>query len=159
MIKRIIDKCVVCQKAFKQPRNQKMAQLPVDRVRVSAPFESTGMDMFGPFKVVHGGRSTTKRWVMLLTCMACRAIHFEALKDMSTRTCINALARFQARRPGLRIVYCDNGTNFVGAETELEVAVERWNSSEMAEELSVKGIEWKLDHQMRVIGVECMKDW
>jgi hypothetical protein len=75
--------------------------------------------------------------------MSCRAVHFEALKDMSTKTCINAIARFQARRPGLRTIFCDNGTNFTGAQTELNMAVDAWNNSEMVENLHLEGIEWQ----------------
>jgi hypothetical protein len=99
-VRRVITKCVTCQKAFKRPRDQKMAPLPIDRMDVCVPFEITGMDVFGPFSVIHGGRATTKRWVLLFTCMACRAVHFESLKSMDTQTCINAIARFQATRPG-----------------------------------------------------------
>jgi hypothetical protein len=142
-IGRVIAKCFTCQKCFKRPREQKMGPLPVGRVDVYAPFEETGMDVFGPFHVIHGGRATTKRWVLLFTCMACRAVHFEALKDMSTSTCINALARFQARRPGLRVIWCDNGTNFVGAQNELDKAVDAWNSTEMVDQLRLEGIERK----------------
>jgi hypothetical protein len=75
--------------------------------------------------------------------MACRAVHFESLKGMDTQTCIRLVARFQARRPGLRIIFCDNGTNFVGAQSELSRAVDAWNSSEMVEELCLEGIEWR----------------
>jgi hypothetical protein len=123
-VRRVNSKCVTCQKAFKKPKDQKMALLPADRLDVCVPFEATGMDVFGPFSVVHGGRATTKRWVLLFTCMACRAVHFESLKGMDTQTCINAIARFQSRRPGLRIIFCDNGTNFVGAQSELSRAVD-----------------------------------
>jgi hypothetical protein len=108
-----------------------------------APFEETGMDVFGPFHVIHGVWAMTKRWVLLFTCMACRAVHFEALKDMLISTCINAIARFQARRPGLRTIFCDNGTNFVGAQTELTKAVDAWNSTDMVDKLRLEGIEWK----------------
>jgi hypothetical protein len=82
---------------FQETERTKMAPLPVGRIDVYAPFEETGMDVFGPFHVIHGGRAMTKWWVLLFTCMACRAVHFEALKDMSTSTCINAIARFQAQ--------------------------------------------------------------
>jgi hypothetical protein len=91
-IGRVTAKCITCQKCYKRLREQKMVPLLVSRIDVCAPFEATGMDVFGPFHVIHGGRATTKRWVLLLTCMTCRAIHFEALKDMSTSTCINAIA-------------------------------------------------------------------
>jgi hypothetical protein len=75
--------------------------------------------------------------------MACRAVHFESLKSMDTQTCINAIARFQARRPGLRKIFCDNGTNFVGARSELNQAVDEWNNSGLIEELRLEGIEWR----------------
>jgi hypothetical protein len=120
-----------------------MAPLPIDRMDVCVPFEITGMDVFGPFSVIHGGRGTTKCWVLLFTCMACRAVHFESLKSMNTLMCINAIARFQVRRPGLRKIFCDNGTKFVGARSELNQAVDEWNSSELVEELRMEGIEWK----------------
>jgi hypothetical protein len=60
-VRRVTTKCVTCQKAFKRPRDQKMAPLPIDRMDVCVPFEITGMDVFGPFSVIHGGRATTKR--------------------------------------------------------------------------------------------------
>jgi hypothetical protein len=129
-IGRVISKSITCQKCFKE---QKIAPLPVSRIDVYAPFEVTGMDVIGPFHVIHGGRATTKRWVLLFSRMACRAVHFEALKDMSTSTCINAIARFQAKRPGLRTIFCDNGTNFVGAQTELTKAVDAWNNVDMVD--------------------------
>jgi hypothetical protein len=142
-VRRVTTKCVTCQKAFKRPRDQKMAPLSIDHMDVCVPFEITGMDVFGPFSVIHGGRARTKRWILLFTCMACRAVHFESLKSMDTQTCINAIARFQARRPGLRKIFCDNGTNFVGTRSELDQAVDEWNSSELVEELRLEGIEWK----------------
>jgi hypothetical protein len=120
-----------------------MAPLPADHMDVCAPFEETGMDVFGPFNVIHGGRATTKCWVLLFTCMACRAVHFESLKSMDTQLCINAIARFQARRPGLRKIFCDIGTNFVGASSELNQAVDKWNNSELVKELRLEGIELK----------------
>jgi hypothetical protein len=138
-----MSKCVTCQKVFKKPKNQKMAPLPTDRIDIYAPFETTGMDVFGPFHVIHGGRATKKRWVLLFTCMACRGVYFEVLKDMSTSTCINAIAWFQAKRPGLRTIYCDNSTNFVRTQTELTKAVDVWNNSNMVDKLGLEGIEWQ----------------
>ena len=78
----------------------------------------------------------------MFTCLACRAVHFEMLKDM-TPTAINALVRFHSRHPGLRVLYSDNGTNFRGADGELKRAVAAWNSSVAAEALQLSGIEWK----------------
>ena len=59
----------------------------------------------------------------------------ELLKDMSTPTTINALVRFHSRRPGLRVLYSDNGTNFRGADNKLKTAVDAWNNSKMIKAL------------------------
>ena len=142
LVKRIIHRCATCQILYKQPGQQKMSDLPADRVDVCSPFEVTAIDVFGPFAVRNGGRGTHKRWVILFTCMTCRAVHFELLRDMSSATFINALVRFHGRRPGLRVLWSDCGTNFRGANRELKRAVNLWNE-ETAGELLSKGIEWK----------------
>jgi hypothetical protein len=64
-IGRVISKCITCQKCLKRPREKKIAPLPISHIDVCAPFEATGMDVFGLFHVIHRGRATTKRWVLL----------------------------------------------------------------------------------------------
>ena len=110
-VKKVIQKCVKCQRISKAPTPQKMGDLPAERADICSPFEATGADVFGPFSVKHGGRGYTKRWVLLFTCLACRGVHFETLRVMSAPALINALVRFHSRRPGLRILYTDCGTN------------------------------------------------
>ena len=141
-VKNVIQGCIPCQKNFKQPGHQKMADLPADRLDGCAPFEATAIDAFGPFIVKNGGRGGNKRWVLLFTCLSCRAVHFELLRDLSASTFINALVRFHGRRPGLRILYSDKATNFCGGERELKNAVSSWNQS-TAGDLLLKGVEWK----------------
>ena len=143
VVGRVIRHCVQCQKLSKNPQPQKMAPLPRERVDIFSPFENTRVDVFGPFPVKQGGRATHKRWVLLLTCLGCRAVHMELLKDMSTPTTINALMRFQSRRPGLKVLYSDNGTNFKGADNELKKAVSSWNNAKLITELQLRGVEWR----------------
>ncbi|GBP35713.1 hypothetical protein EVAR_82647_1 [Eumeta japonica] len=44
-----------------------------------------------------------------------KAVHLELVTDLSTETFILALRRFMSRRGKPREIYCDNGTNFIGA--------------------------------------------
>ena len=118
-----------------------MAPLPVDRLKKGCPFEVSGTDCFGPFVVKHRGRSTAKRWVVIFTCLKSRAVHLEMVETMSTTSFINALTRFIARRPGVRKLYSDCGSNFKGAEQELKRAVNKWNDEVTAGE-RVKSLEW-----------------
>ena len=119
-----------------------MASLPACRVTKSSPFEHTGVDAFGPFRVKVAGRAFHKVWVCLFTCLSIRAVHFEVLRDMSSNSFINALVRFRSRRPGVKFLYSDNGSNFSAADKELRAATEEWNAA-VSEGHRIDGLEWK----------------
>ena len=118
-VRRCISRCISCKKRQKQPESQKMADLPEERVQVGEKaFTHTGVDYFGPFYVKRG-RSLVKKYGVVFTCLAIRAVHIEVADSLSTDSFICALRRFVARRGGVRSLRSDQGTNFVGAEKEL----------------------------------------
>ncbi|XP_029967753.1 uncharacterized protein LOC115403094 [Salarias fasciatus] len=119
-----------------------MADLPRDRVMPDGPpFTNTGVDYFGSFEVKRR-RSTVKRYGVIFTCLAVRAVHLEVASSLDTDSFINALRRFVARRGQVKILHSDNGTNFVGAERELKKAIEEWNVSKIESTLHQNGIQW-----------------
>lgn len=130
-----ISKCVICRKKRGTTSGQKMADLPVDRVEDSPPFTYCGADCFGPF-LVKEGRKELKRYGLLITCMASRAIHVEVLDDMSTDAFINGLRCFIALRGPVRHIRSDQGTNFVGAKHELKQSLKELNDSKLQSYLS-----------------------
>ncbi|RXN21863.1 hypothetical protein ROHU_023747 [Labeo rohita] len=99
-----------------------MAELPRERVEASAPFLYVGMDCFGPFSVKRL-RKEYKRYGIIFTCLSSRAVHIEMLEDLSTDAFINALRCFISLRGAVRQLFCDCGTNFVGARNELRNAL------------------------------------
>ncbi|KAK0152714.1 hypothetical protein N1851_005757 [Merluccius polli] len=119
-----------------------MADLPSERVTPDEPpFTRVGVDYFGPFEV-KSRRSGVKRYGVILTCMAIRAIHIEGAPSLDTDAFINALRRFIARCGQVRELRSDNGTNFRGAEQELKTAIEKWNQAQINDVLLQKGIKW-----------------
>lgn len=48
----IIHHCVTCRKMRGRPINQKMADLPKDRLTKSPPFTFVGVDVFGPWTII-----------------------------------------------------------------------------------------------------------
>lgn len=56
----------------------------------------------------------------MFICFSTKAIHLEAVSDLSTPAFLAALDRFIARRGCPSCIYSDNGRNFVGAATEID---------------------------------------
>ena len=139
--KNAIHRCIPCQKAFKKPEEQRMAPLPVERVSFNAPFQVTGVDMMGPFKTLMNGRAPQKIWVAVFSCFSSRAVHVETVQKMDAASFINAIIRFSSRRPGLKKLVSDNGTNFVGSNAILRKEMEVFRAASV-ENLAAKGIEW-----------------
>lgn len=108
-----------------------MANLPKDRiVPDEPPFSRVGVDYFGPFEVKQK-RSRVKRYGVIFTCLASRAVHMEVAASLDTDSYINALRRFVARRGQVKKIRSDNGTNFVGAERELTRSIQELNQHQI----------------------------
>ena len=128
-----IYRCTRCRKARRPTEQQKMADLPVERTEEAPPFTYCGMDCFGPFYIKEG-RKELKRYGLLLTCMSSRAVHIEMLDDLSTDSFINALRATIAIHGPIRQLWCDQGTNFVGAKREFTEALEAMEKESFKEQ-------------------------
>ena len=118
LVKSLIRSCVTCQALRGNTLGQKMADLPADRAECSPPFTYVGVDIFGPF-LVKNRRTVIKRYGAIYTCLTTRAVHIEMTYNLTTDAFIHSLRKFMAIRGPVRLIRCDNGTNFVGANQEL----------------------------------------
>ena len=63
--------------------------------------------------------------------------------DLTTESFLMALRRFLSTRGhSTSVIFSDNGTNFVGARSELQRGIQRLNRQQIINELSPKGIQW-----------------
>ncbi|GFT53272.1 uncharacterized protein TNCV_4233661 [Trichonephila clavipes] len=150
LINKCIRKCLKCNK-FKTSTTtpQLMGNLPKHRATLERPFFSCGIDYAGPVLIkCNKGRGTksTKGYVALFVCLATKAVHIEAVGDLTTDSFIAALRHFGARRGAPHHIYSDNGTNFVGARRKLEEIRKLWLSLPTNEAfsyyLSKSSIDW-----------------
>ena len=137
----LVSKCVVCRKLRAPLQQQKLSDLPEDRVEATAPFTYSAVDYFGPF-LIKDGRKEVKRYGVLFTCMASRAIHIETANNLETDAFINALRRFQAERGPVHQLRSDRGTNFIGAHRELTQALEQMDQEKIRSRLLKDDCEW-----------------
>ena len=89
------------------------------RLAEAPPFTYCWMDIFGLF-VIKQQRNEIKRYGAMFTCMANRAVHIEITHSLNSDSFIQALRRVIARRGNIKVLYSDNGTNFVGCENQLK---------------------------------------
>ncbi|XP_051239353.1 uncharacterized protein LOC127353832 [Dicentrarchus labrax] len=128
LVSTVIHKCVTCKRLRGKLEEQKMSELPADRLSLSPPFTHVGVDVFGPWTVTsrrtRGGHAESKRWAAIFTCLNTRAVHIEVLETMTTASFINGLRRFTAIRGPIKMLRSDRGTNFIGACKELNLNTE-----------------------------------
>lgn len=100
-----------------------MADSPSSRIVPSTPFAETGVDFFGPIVIKEKkdrNRTFIKSYGCVFVCMASKAVHIEVASDLSTKGFLACFRRFISIRGIPRVMKSDNGTNFVGANNELQ---------------------------------------
>lgn len=127
------QRCVTCIRHKRKVAEQLMGSLPADRIQQSDPFQHSGVDFAGPFETKpRPGRCKwrDKKWVAVFVCMATKAVHLELVDGLSTQDFIKAFIRFTSLRGKCTHLWSDHGTNFVGANAELERMAKSWADSD-----------------------------
>ena len=126
-VRRCLNACVPCKRRQAPVGEQKMADLPLDRITPDKPpFTYVGVDCFGPF-LIRRGRTEVKRYGVLYTCLVVRTVHIELACNLDTDSFLNSFRRFVARRRSPELIRSDNGGNSVSGERELNRSIKEWN--------------------------------
>lgn len=147
-VKNVARQCTACIKHKATTKQQLMGQLPTARVTPHRAFYNSGVDYAGPvyMRTSKGrGHTSTKGYICLFVCMCTRAIHLEAVTDLTAQAFIAAFRRFVARRGHCAHLWSDNGTCFVGADKELRILFKKSTNSivkEIADQLANDGTTW-----------------
>ncbi|GFU27852.1 integrase catalytic domain-containing protein [Trichonephila clavipes] len=125
-----------------------MGDLPESRVYPSSVFQRTGIDFAGPFLMRSSkGRESrnTKCYICVFVCLATKAVHLEVVSDLTSKAFIACLKRFVARRVKPSEIFCDQGTNFCGANRDLRKEFRQLMKEDVVHQF--------LLHLNRVVGV------
>lgn len=144
VLRRIRQSCPECKIQMAEPESPMMAPLPEDRISMVQPFTHVGVDVFGPISVVLG-RKTENRYGVIFTCLNTRAVYIHITHSMSTDSFIMAFQTFTSRRGTPRVVYSDNGKNFVGAEKILKKQMKQLDREKIADKFTSSELEWKFN--------------
>ena len=148
LIRSITRACVVCRRRSR-PHPQKMGQLPAERVAPGSVFNKIGVDYAGPIYTKIGSvRKPTivKSYVAVFVSLTVKAVHLEAVTDLTTEAFLACLRRFVSRRGKPSVIWSDHGTNFVGAArllTELYQFLRKQEAEEAVTNFCAsQGIAW-----------------
>lgn len=145
--KKIIRECLICFRNKPKVVEQLMGNLPKSRITPCPPFFSTGIDYAGPVWIKDKksrGFKLIKCYLCLFICLSTKAIHIEAVTELTSEAFIAVLRRFTSRRGCPRNIYSDNGSNFIGAAKELNCLFEflkKWDGK-ISNDLASDAISW-----------------
>ena len=123
-VRRLLSRCVSCRKWKAPVLEQKMADLPKDRLTPDhPPFTFVGSRLFWSVSSSSWQKFSKEIYGVVFTCLAIRAVHIEILHSLDTDSFIMALRRFLARRGQIKEIRSDNGTNFTSGEKESDLFV------------------------------------
>ena len=100
-VRSVVYQCAICRRHSARPSPQMLGQLPSERVTPGAVFQKVGVDYAGPLQVKHGmvcKPVIVKAYICLFVSLAVKAVHLEAVSDLTSESFIAALRRFTARR-------------------------------------------------------------
>ena len=145
LVKSIKSKCVTCRKIEKKTNQQVMGQLPEQRLKPSPAWNSTAIDLFGPFKIRDEVKKRTfgKAYGVIFNCLSSRAVHIDIAPDYSTETFLMVFRRFVSLRGYPTQLYSDNGPQLVSANNELINITKNFNQEQLQTFGVVEGFQWK----------------
>lgn len=133
VIRSRISKCIRCFRCQPTVVTQKMGDLPSPRVTPSRVFYNCGSDFLGPFLIKANllrKAAPVKAYICVFICFSVKAVHLEVVTSLSAEAFIAALTRFVSRRGLSANIYCDCGTNYVGASSDLQKSVKEFFKQE-----------------------------
>ena len=122
LVRNLLRKWIICKKiegkSYSSPPSPPLTAL---RLKDTHPFDTTGVDNFGPLFVKEvfcekNGDKMYKAWVTHYTCAWTRAILLDLVPRPDSTSFINSFCRMIARRRCPNNIISDNGKNFISDE-------------------------------------------
>ncbi|XP_033218068.1 uncharacterized protein LOC117173538 [Belonocnema kinseyi] len=147
----MINRCISCVRIRGNTQQQLISDLC--SIRITQPeraFINTWVHYDGPINVCTSkGRDhhSHKAWICIFVCCASRSVHLELVSDYTAEAFIAAYIRFISRHSLCRTLSTDKGTNFVGADRQLQEMLSEASAefTLVATYLASHGTQWKFN--------------
>ena len=139
LVRCIIVKCVRCKQLRGRLQQQKMADLPMERMNEEPPFTYILWGGIVWFISCEGWSEGA-----MYTFLSSRAVHIEVVYSLSTDSFIMSLRRFVGHKSNIRMIRSDNGPNLVGGSAELSHVFQEMDHIKIGNILKENGSEWMI---------------
>ena len=143
LVKKVRKNCYGCKRfqvtALAKPPP---GNLPLDRNVGSRAFQVVGVDYAGPLYFKVSQNKEAKAYILLFSCSLTRAIHLQALQDLSTDEFIRSLKIFIDRRGRPEKIYSDNAKTFESAARWIKKVVKNENVHDF---LAKNNVKWQFN--------------
>ena len=148
VIRSLTRACVICRRKSRA-KPQMMGQSPAERVTPGSVFDKVGVDYAGSIYTKIGAvrrPKIVKSYIAVFVSLSVKAVHLEAVSDLSADAFLACLRRFTARRGKPVLIWSDHGTNFTGTARLLselhQFLHERETEKIVASFCTSQGITW-----------------
>ena len=110
-VRSIVCQCVICRRYTCKPQYQLLGQLPLERVTYGSVFQKVGVNYAGPIKIKYGmihKPTIIKAYICVFVSLSVKAVHLEAVSDLTSEAFIATLRCFIARRGYPTLLWSDN---------------------------------------------------
>ena len=129
VVKKLIDKCVLCRKLETKPfATPPAADLPQFHLSDDFAFTSCGVDFCGHMfieDILSKDSTMHKIWVALFTCASSHAVDLDIVLSLHSQPFIRCLRRFVAPHGVAMLFISDNGKTFKAKEVKADFTQER----------------------------------
>ena len=144
LAEKVAKSCQECKRRYVKLSTQRMGCPPPARFVPGTPFNSSVLDMFGPYDIrdAVNKRTTSKIYGILIVDLCSRASHIEIAAGYDTDNFLLAFQRFAALRGWPAHIYSDPGSQLKGASTDVTQPLEALATERVRTTLARSGTEW-----------------
>ena len=126
IVRSIKNSCHTCRLLEAKALQQMMSPIPALRLKPTPAWHFSMIDLAGPVfvKGFVNQRTTRKTWMVIITCLASRAVQCYLAEDYSTDSLLLVLAKHEARNGSPAVYFADLGSQIKGADNALSEIAE-----------------------------------
>ena len=117
LVRAIREDCQQCRLILKKKMQEKMGEVPLEKLIISPAFYAVQIDHCGPFLAFskHNQRATLKIDALVITCINTSAVSINALETLEAPSIIKALLRHSCRYGYPYVAFIDQGPGLIKA--------------------------------------------